>query len=50
MYMVSTYFKVLQWLLNVKLLPEYVDNEEFDSNIDFVPYPVEVITNYYNTR
>lgn len=49
--MVSDYLKVMQWLLNVKLLPEVpmlVLNDE--SNLSSVPYPVGLLTQYYNER
>lgn len=50
--MVSTYFEVLQWLINVRLLPETPSEADsaFNNQNGFVPYPVEIISNYYNKR
>lgn len=45
--MISVYFKVLQWLINVKLLPECSVNT---LNNESVPYLVETISDYYNKR
>lgn len=51
--MVSTYFEVLQWLLNVNLLPEVssVHSAKVDQgSVVSVPYPVEILQDYYNKR
>lgn len=50
---VSTYLEVLQWMINVGLLPEYplssyprMDELEHTS----APYPVDYLIEYYNER
>lgn len=51
--MTSNYYVVLQWFLNVGLLPEcpltaYPRSDELD-RIN-APYPAEILTNFYNHR
>ncbi|CAH0556685.1 unnamed protein product [Brassicogethes aeneus] len=51
--MVSVYFEVLQWLVNVGLLPECPPSSypKPDQNERIsAPYPVEQLTNYYNEK
>ena len=53
--MASDYQEVLQWLLNVGLLPEghYYSShrdQHFDDEFVIVPYPYQVINNYYRTQ
>ena len=50
--MASNYQEILQWLLNVGLLPEGNDDEDKDYRCDdeflIVPYPFKQINSYYN--
>lgn len=50
LHMVSTYFEVLQWLLNVNLLPEVSSVQSDHGSQVSVPYPVEILVDYYNKR
>lgn len=50
---VSVYFEVLQWLLSIGLLPEspisaYPRSDDLE-RIN-APYPVEMLTGFYNHR
>ncbi|KAG5885554.1 hypothetical protein JTB14_007634 [Gonioctena quinquepunctata] len=51
--MVSVYFEVLQWLINVGLLPEYPPSMYPQlQNLDKIgaPYPVHELTKFYNEK
>ncbi|XP_074041102.1 AT hook containing transcription factor 1 homolog isoform X2 [Leptinotarsa decemlineata] len=49
--MVSVYFEVLQWLVNIGLLPEYAPSM-YPRNSDKIgaPYPVQELTKFYNDK
>ncbi|XP_055381078.1 uncharacterized protein LOC129611791 [Condylostylus longicornis] len=50
----SEYHDVLQWLLNIGLLPEGLPESSTESNSTLspllVPYPYKLLNNYYKTR
>jgi hypothetical protein len=52
----SDYQEVLQWLLNVGILPEgqydndEISNYQMDDEYLIVPYPYEIIRNHYNAQ
>ncbi|KAJ8980297.1 hypothetical protein NQ317_005217 [Molorchus minor] len=50
--MVSTYFEVLEWLMNVGLLPECPPSTYAAQNIDKIsaPYPIQELANYYHEK
>ncbi|KAJ6632813.1 Protein ELYS like [Pseudolycoriella hygida] len=58
--MASEYQEVLQWLLNMGLLPEVIANQSLQRYSDYrdssfddfqaIPYPYELLKNYYTTQ
>lgn len=50
--MIITYLEVLQWLVNIGLLPEFSENARRASKLETtgIPYPIDSLLEYYKER
>lgn len=47
---VAQYFQVIQWFLNVGLLPEFHVDHLTENMNNCLPYPIESLTEFYQNR